>query len=142
MASTVAIVSSTDSVVCESQIPYDDPGHVLGALDELDVLRCLAGGALHLFMALVPDQQDVVVVVREPLRLVVHLRDQRTGRVDRLEVASGRLLVHQRRDAMGGEHDRPALGHFVELLDEDRATRLQVGDHVLVVHDLLAHVDR
>ena len=35
-----------------------------------------------------------------------------------------------------------ALGHLVGLLDEDRAPRLQGLDHVLVVHDLLAHVDR
>ncbi len=56
--------------------------------------------------------------------------------------ARGGLLVHQRGDAVGGEHDRLALGHLVELLDEDRAARLQVGHHVLVVHDLLAHVDR
>ena len=34
-----------------------------------------------------------------------------------------------------------ALGHLVELLDEDRAARLEVGDDVLVVHDLLADVD-
>ena len=57
-------------------------------------------------------------------------------------LARGGLLVHHRRDAVGGEHDRLALGHLVELLDEDRPAGLQVGDHVLVVHDLLAHVDR
>ena len=47
-----------------------------------------------------------------------------------------------RRDAVGGEDDGGALGHLVELLDEDRAPRLEVGDDVLVVHDLLADVDR
>ena len=34
------------------------------------------------------------------------------------------------------------MSRLVELLDEDRAARLEVGDDVLVVHDLLAHVDR
>ena len=33
------------------------------------------------------------------------------------------------------------VGHLVELLDEDRASGLQGLDHMLVVHDLLAHVD-
>ena len=33
------------------------------------------------------------------------------------------------------------VGHLVELLDEDRAARLEVGHDVLVVHDLLADVD-
>jgi hypothetical protein len=89
----------------------------------------------------VADQQDVVVLVGEALRLVVHLGDQRAGGVDRLQLTVGSLGVHRRRDAMRGEDDRLALGHLVELLDEDRAARLEVGDDVLVVHDLLAHVD-
>src|SRR5690606_30575269 len=33
-------------------------------------------------------------------------------------------------------------GHLVELLDEDRAALLEIVDHVAVVHDLVAHVDR
>ena len=43
---------------------------------------------------------------------------------------------------MRGEHDRRAGGHFVELLDEHRALRLQVVDDEPVVDDLVAHVDR
>ena len=93
-------------------------------------------------MALVADQQDVEVVLGEAPRLVVHLRDQRAGRVDGLEVALLGLAVHLGRDAVGREdHGLPGR-HLVELLDEDRAARLEVGDDVLVVHDLLAHVDR
>ena len=147
IASTVAIVSSTDSVVWESQATFSGsrttmPVDVVRALHELDVLGRLAGGALDLLVALVPDQQDVVVVRGEALGLVVDLGHQRAGRVDRLQAALGGLVVHHRGDAVGGEHDRLALGHLVELLDEDRAAGLEVRDHVLVVHDLLAHVDR
>ena len=124
------------------RVAHDDAGHVGGALHELDVLGGLAGGALDLLVALVADQQDVVVVAGEAARLVVHLGHQRAGRVDRLQRALGRLLVHHRRDAVGREHDRLPLGHLVELLDEDRAAGLEVRHDVLVVHDLLAHVDR
>ena len=46
------------------------------------------------------------------------------------------------RDAVGREHDDGLLGDLVELLHEHRAPRLEVGDDVLVVHDLLADVDR
>jgi hypothetical protein len=42
---------------------------------------------------------------------------------------------------VGGEDDGRALGHIVDLLDEDRAAPLEVGDDVGVVDDLLAHVD-
>ena len=61
-----------------------------GPVDELDVLGRLAGGALDLLVALVADQQDVVVVGGEPPRLVVHLGDQRAGRVDGLQAARRR----------------------------------------------------
>ena len=43
---------------------------------------------------------------------------------------------------MGGEDDGGAVGHLVELLDEDGAAPLELGDDVLVVDDLLADVDR
>ena len=44
---------------------------------------------------------------------------------------------------MGGEdHRRVGVGNFVELLDEDRALGLEALDHVAVVYDLVAHIDR
>ena len=50
--------------------------------------------------------------------------------------------AHRGGDAVGGEDDGRAVGHLVELLDEDGAALLEVGDDVLVVDDLLADVDR
>ena len=47
-----------------------------------------------------------------------------------------------RGDAVGGEDDHLALGHLGLLLDEDRAALGELLDDVLVVDDLLAHVDR
>ena len=49
--------------------------------------------------------------------------------------------MHARGDAVGGEDDDRALGHLGLLLDEDRAALAQLLDDVLVVDDLLAHVD-
>ena len=44
---------------------------------------------------------------------------------------------------MSGEDDRPVgIGDLVELLDEDRALRLQALHDVAVVDDLVAHIDR
>jgi hypothetical protein len=106
------------------------------------VLGRLARRADHLFVALVADQHDVVVVGGEAARLDVHLGDQRAGRVDRPQAARGRLVVDGRGDAVRGQHDGRALGDLLGLLDEDRAERLEPLDHVDVVHDLLAHVDR
>ena len=106
------------------------------------MVRRLTGRADDLLVALVADEQDVVVVGGEPDGLVVHLGHQRAGGVDGAQLAGPGLLVHDRGDAVRGEDDGGALGHLVVLLDEDRATVLQGLDHVLVVHDLLADVDR
>jgi hypothetical protein len=40
------------------------------------------------------------------------------------------------------EDHRAAARHLVQLLYENGALGAQIVDHVLVVHDLVAHVDR
>ena len=102
----------------------------------------LARGALDLFVALVADEQDLEVVAGEAHGLAVHLGHERAGRVDRLQTAIGCRVHDRRRDAVRAEDDVRALGHLVDLVDEDRARRLELGHDVDVVHDLLAHVDR
>ena len=130
-----------------------DEGDVLGIgelervdvgdrLDQDDVLGRLAGGPLDLLVALVADQDDRVALLGELARLDVDLGDQRAGRVDRPQAAVGRVGVNGRGDAVGGEDDQLALGDLGLRLDEDRAALGELLDHVLVVDDLLAHVDR
>ena len=92
-------------------------------------------------MAGVPDEDDRVAVGGVPLRLHVHLRHERAGRVDHVVAARGRRLVHGRRDAVGREDDRRARRRLLLRVDEDRAARLEVAHDVDVVDDLLAHVD-
>ena len=124
------------------RVADDDAGHVGRALHQLDVVGGLARRTLDLLVAGVADQQDVVVLRGEAHGLVVDLGHQRAGRVDRLQRAHLGLAVHLRRDAVGGEDHGLTGRDLVELLDEDRAARLEVGDDVLVVDDLLADVDR
>ena len=61
-----------------------------------------------------------------------------------LSVDDARAIVaaHVEPHAVRGEDDRGTPRHFVQLLDEHRALGAQVLDHELVVHDLVAHVDR
>ena len=102
----------------------------------------LAHRPLDLLVARVADEDDRVALGGELERLAVDLRDERAGRVDRLQAALGGVGVDRGRHAVGGEHRHRALGdRVVELLDEDRAAGAQLLDHVLVVDDLLAHVD-
>ena len=116
--------------------------HRIDPVDQLHVLGRLPGGTDDLLVALVADQQDVVVVTGEPPGLVVHLGNQRAGGVDGVQVPLGGLDVHRRRDAVRREHHDGPLGNLVGLLDEHRAGLLQGVDHMPVVHDLVAHVNR
>ena len=77
------------------------------------------------------------------LRLHVHLGDERAGGIELEHVAGRGRGRHRLRHAMGGEHHGPvAVRDLVQLLDEDGALGLQVIHHELVVHDLVAHIDR
>ena len=143
---TVSIVSSTDSVVCESHTTFDGSrtstmSASSGEFDDRDVLGSLAGSALDLFVTLVADQEDLEVVACEPHGLAVHLRHERAGRVDRLQTAIGCRGHDRRRHSVRAEDDVRARRHLVDLVDEDRAGRFELGHHVDVVDDLLAHVD-
>ena len=101
----------------------------------------LAGGPFDLLVAVVADHHDRVALGGEAAGGDVDLGDQRAGGVDRAQVAGGGVVVDRRGDAVGGEDDHLALRHLGLLLDEDRAALGQLLDHVLVVDDLLAHVD-
>ncbi len=115
---------------------------LVDGLDEDDVRRRLAGGPFDLLVALVADQDDRVAVGGEAPGLDVDLGHQRAGGVDRAQPAGGGIVVDRRGDAVGGEDDHLALRDLGLLLDEDRAPRGELLDHVLVVDDLLADVDR
>ena len=119
-----------------------DVRDVLRAVDERDVLGRLAAGADDLLVALVADEEDVVVLVGVADGFLVHLGDQRAGGVDGGELAALRLLVDHRGDTVRGEDHDLALGHLLRLVDEDGALLLQGLHDVLVVHDLVAHIDR
>ena len=43
---------------------------------------------------------------------------------------------------MGTEDHVAVIGYLVEFVDEDRAFLFQVVDHVAIVHDFVAHIDR
>ena len=93
-------------------------------------------------MALVADQDDRVALGGELAGLDVDLGDQRAGRVDRPQAARGGVGVHAGATPWAEKTTISPSGHLGLLLDEDRAALLELLDDVLVVDDLLAHVDR
>ena len=100
-----------------------ESGDVLDRLDQGHrAFGNLAERADHFGVAGVADEEDVAAFRDQPLGLAVDLGDERAGRVDdrsrpRSAAAAGHRLGH----AVGGKDHGPAVGHLVELVDEDRA---------------------
>ena len=142
----ISAVSSTESVVWVMKATCSGSSSSSASTSATVSTRTmlsgrLAGRALDLLVALVADEDDRVALLGELARLDVDLGHQRAGGVDRAQAAGGGVGVDARRDAVGGEDDQLALGDLGLLLDEDRAALGELLDHVLVVDDLLAHVD-
>ena len=119
---------------------------VLDGLDQRDgALRQLAHRANHLGMAGMADQHDMAAEALVAHRLLVHLGDQRAGRVEIEEFARLRIGRHGFGHAMGGEDDgllAVLVRNLVELFNEDRALGFEAFHDIAVVHDLVAHIDR
>ena len=117
------------------------PLHVGLGLHQMDAVIGLTHGAFHLGVAGVADHDDVVAFLAHLGHFHVHLGDQRTGGVEDLQATTGSLGPHGARHAVGGKDHRGAVRHLVQLVDEDGALLAQRGDHVVVVDDLVTHVD-
>ena len=88
------------------------------------------------------DERDEVAGVRVAARLGVHLRDERTDRVDDPQPAALAVLAHRRRDAVCREDADLARRNLFLVVDEHRTHAFESPDDVVVVDDLMADVDR
>ena len=90
------------------------------------------------------DQQDLAAALEMDRRLAVNFGDQRTGGIERKEIARSGVGRNRFRHAMGGKHHRRlgVVGDFSQFLDENRALGAQAVDHIAVVDDLVTHIDR
>jgi hypothetical protein len=118
------------------------PGDVRRGLDEVDAAVDLAHRAFDLGVALVTDHDDFLALVAHARHFHVDLGHQRAGGVENAQAAALGLFAHGERDAMSREDHGVSGGNLFEFVDEDRSLVAQVVHHELVVHDLVAHVDR
>src|SRR6185437_14377128 len=89
-----------------------------------------------------PDQDDIAPLARVALHFHVNLGHQRAGRIEYGQASFLRLPLDRARYSVRGEDDRALPGHFRELLHEHRPQSAQTLDDVMIVDDLVAHVDR
>jgi hypothetical protein len=106
--------------------------------------RQLPERADHFRMVGMPDQQDFAATLEMDRGLAVHLRDQRAGRVQREEIAGTGVRRDRFRNPVGRKHHRRVgiVGDFGQFLDKNRALGLQAVDHIAVMDDLVADIDR
>jgi hypothetical protein len=90
------------------------------------------------------DQQDLAAALEMDGGLAVHLGHQRAGRIQREEIALLGLGRNRLRNPVRREHHRRVgvVRNLFQFLDEDRALGLQAVDHVFVMDDLVADIDR
>ncbi len=90
------------------------------------------------------DQHDLAAAPEMNFGLAMDLGHQRTGGVERQQVTPGRLFWNRARHAVRREDHRRIciFGNFGELFDEDGALGLEALDHIAVVHDFVADIDR
>src|SRR2546430_11391160 len=75
-------------------------------------------------------------------RLRMHLGDERTDGVHDTKPALLAVLAHGRRDTVRGEDANLTGRDLVLVVDEDGAQVLETTHDMVVVHDLVSHVDR
>jgi hypothetical protein len=94
-------------------------------------------------MAGMTDQHDLPAAAEMDLGFAMDLGDKRAGRVDRQQVPAAGIDRDRFRHPMGRKDDRHVgVGDFVEFLDEHGPLLPQALDHVAVVDDLVADIDR
>ena len=114
---------------------------VVLVLDESHRVGCDRQGASGFVVALMADVQDGETLVRAHLRLVMDLGDERAHRVHH-EPVLGTCRGHDLgRGAVRRQHEGRALGHVIDVVDEDHALLSEAVDDESVVDDLVVAVD-
>ena len=103
-------------------------------------LRHLADSADDFVVAGMANEHYRQALAHEALHLQVHLGNQRTRRVDDLEVAAARFALDRRSDAVSAEDGYGTARYRGYVVDEDRSLALEVTHDVTVVHDLVEDI--
>ncbi|MEZ5918287.1 MAG: hypothetical protein R3C40_12110 [Parvularculaceae bacterium] len=101
----------------------------------------LAKRALDFRVADMADQHDVETLFGVAAAFLVHLGDQRAGRVDDVKLAHQRAVFDLSGDAMGGKTVTAPVGTS-SISSTKIAPRAQRVDDALVVNNLMADIDR
>ncbi len=92
-------------------------------------------------MSCVADIQNIEAVTCHFLDLVVDFGDQGTDSIDEDRRFLPCGCHHLGRRSVGRQHDRGAIGHLADVVDEDDTSIFERLDHGRVVHDFVKAID-
>ena len=102
-----------------------DTLYIANRVDYINIVWCFARRSFNFLMAMVTDQENVVILASKALNFVMYLGDERTRSIDSLEITCRGSLVNRRRDAVRGENYESPLWNLICLGDEDRPACLK-----------------
>ena len=88
------------------------------------------------------DQQNMIAITGMTMRLDMHFRDQRAGRVDGDHIAALRFRHHGFCHPMGGKDHRRVIGNFIEFVDKNRAFRGQPINDKFIMDNFMTDINR
>ena len=115
---------------------------VLDGGDQMHAARNAPLGPFDLRVAFVPDENHVPPAHGVVLSFLVDLGHQGTGGVDHRQVPVQGFVFDRRRRAVGAQNGDGAVRNIGDLFDEDGPLFAKRIDDPLVVHDLVADIDR
>ena len=89
------------------------------------------------------DQHHFAAASKMQLRFTMHFGHQRTGGIQRKQIACLRLFRHGFWHTMGREnHGRRAIRHLAQLVNKHRSFAPQALDHIFVMNNFMTHINR
>ena len=124
------------------RVAYLQVGDIIDSFNQKHAKFGLPHRPLSLRMASMPNHHDLKALFAHFQDFDMNLGDQRASGIEYLEATALRLPAYGLRHAMRAEDQRRTRRNKCEILDEYRPLGSQVFDHILVVHNLVTHVDR
>ena len=117
-------------------------GDIVHRFHEVNAVLDLPHRTFDFRMTFVAYHDQFTTLFAHAGNLDVYLGHQRAGGIEYTQPAPLGFFANVLRYAMCTEDDGIACRDLIEFLDENRAFRAKIIYHKLVVHDLMANVDR
>ena len=102
----------------------------------------LAHGAFHLRVAFVANHDELITFFVQLGQLYMHLADQRTSGIENIKAQTLGFVLNGSAHAMGRKHQGSTSRHIGQVFNKNGALVLKVVDHIGVVHNFMAHINR